>query len=299
MRYFQLSILVILTFALLPTFAQGQSPGTLITIAGGGSEEGENIPATQVGLNFPLGISLDATGNIYIADSENHRIRRVDITSGNVTTAVGSGIAGYSGDGGPATQAQLNRPTAVAVDNDGTIYVGDSENRRIRRVDPSGIITTIAGTGQRGFAGNGGPGIEATFGEITALLVGGGRLFISDGIDGNGQGNNRVRQLVLATGEIFALAGNGSATASGIQDGGNPILAGLTPEQLAFGPDFSIYLADFNNGRIRRVFPTSDSTNASQLWRAGQRRFPSKFQAICSKGMAARHLWHYSRVQPV
>ncbi|MGA1195062.1 MAG: FG-GAP-like repeat-containing protein [Candidatus Latescibacterota bacterium] len=245
----------------MPTITQAQAPGTIVTIAGGGSQEGENIPATNVGLILPLGISLDIQGNIYIADSQNHRIRRVDITTGNITTVAGTGTAGFAGDGGPATQAQLNRPSAVAVDNDGTIYIGDTENRRIRRVTPTGVITTIAGTGARGFSGNGGPAIDATFGEITALLVGGGRLFISDGIDANGQGNNRVRQMVLSTGEIFALAGNGSANETGVASGGSPVLAGLTPEQLAFGPDFSIYIADFNNGKIRRVFATSDSTS--------------------------------------
>ncbi len=264
MRYLQISIFVIFAGILLPLIAQAQAPGTIITIAGGGTEEGENIPATEVGLNLPLGISLDTQGNIYIADSENDRIRRVDIVTGNITTVAGTGEAGFSGDGGTATQAQLNRPTAVAVDNDGTIYIGDTENRRIRRVDPTGIITTIAGTGERGFSGDGVPAIEATFDEITALLVGGGRLFISDGIGANGQGNNRVRQLLLNTGEIFNLAGSGNAQASGVQDGGPSLLAGLTPEQLAFGPapDFNIHIADFNNGRIRRVFPTSDSTTA-------------------------------------
>ncbi|MBT5832551.1 MAG: hypothetical protein HOH77_20365, partial [Candidatus Latescibacteria bacterium] len=229
MRNLSIYLVVVLASVLLPFRAQAQEPGTIVTIAGGGTEEGENIPATDVGLDLPLGISLDAQGNIFIADTENHRIRRVDITTGNITTVAGTGEAGFSGDGGPANQAQLSSPAAIAVDNDGTIYIGDTANRRIRRIDTSGIITTIAGTGESGFSGDGGPAINATFNEITALLVGGGRLFISDGINANGQGNNRVRQLLLSTGELFALAGNGSATASGVQDGGSPALAGLTP----------------------------------------------------------------------
>lgn len=263
MRYIQIFISVIALF--LPTFAQAQEHGTLITIAGGGTEEGENIPATDVGLNFPLGISLDIQGNIYIADTENHRVRRVDIVTGNITTVAGTGgDGGFAGDGGPAAQAQLNRPTAVAVADDGTVYIGDSGNHRIRRVDLTGIITTIAGTGESGFAGDGGPATQATFGEITALLVGGGILFISDGIGTSPPSNNRVRQLVLSSSIISTVAGSGSATATGIQDGGSASLAGLTPEQLAFGPapDFNLHVADFNNGRIRSIFRTSDTTSA-------------------------------------
>jgi hypothetical protein len=109
MRYFKISLFVLLAGIILPTITQAQTPGTIVTIAGGGSQEGENIPATNVRLNLPLGISLDIQGNIYIADSQNHRIRRVDITTGNITTVAGTGTAGFAGDGGPATQAQLNR----------------------------------------------------------------------------------------------------------------------------------------------------------------------------------------------
>ncbi|MDA0709657.1 MAG: FG-GAP-like repeat-containing protein [bacterium] len=264
MRELNRFVIAALTVVLIPLGAWAQTPGTVVTIAGGGTQEGENIRATDVALNLPLSLSLDAQGNIYIADTENHRIRRVDITTGTVSTVVGNGEPGFSGDGGPAINAQLNRPNAVAVDNDGTVYIGDTNNRRIRRVDPAGIITTIAGTGVRGFSGDNGPALEATFWEIKALLVGGGLLYVSDGLDANNQGTNRVRQMILSTGIIATVAGNGSATASGVQDGGSPILAGLTPEQLAFGPapDFKIHIADFNNGRIRSLHRTTDTTSA-------------------------------------
>ena len=141
------------------TDGETQEPGTLVRIAGGGEQEGEDIPAVDLKLELPLGLAIDPGGNMYIAELGGHRVRRVDAVTGRATTVAGTGKAGFSGDGAPATDAQLNGPQGVAVDSLGNLYIADTGNRRIRKVDAAtGIITTIAGTGVFGFGGDGGVG---------------------------------------------------------------------------------------------------------------------------------------------
>ncbi|MCY4588591.1 MAG: SBBP repeat-containing protein, partial [Bryobacterales bacterium] len=156
--------------AALLVSAAGTQPSddwTISTFAGTW-EVGDGGPATAAGLTYPGGVAADGLGNIYIAGSSNNRIRRVD-PSGTITTIAGTGERGFGGDGGPATQAQLASPGGVAVDGLGNVYISDMNNHRIRRVDSSGIITTIAGTGERGFGGDGGPATAA-------------RLYLPDGV---------------------------------------------------------------------------------------------------------------------
>jgi sugar lactone lactonase YvrE len=247
-------LFLILLVSLFPLSVTAQEPGTIVTLAGGGEQEGEGIPATDLALQFPFGVGVDAMGNVYIADTGNHRIRRVDIVSGEATTVAGTGDFSFSGDGGPATEAQLNGPQSVAVDAQGNIYIADSANRRIRRVDSgSGIITTFAGTGEFGFGGDGGPASEAVFGELVALVIDErGILYIVDGLDIQSRGNNRVRTIDLSIGIVTTVAGNGDFNFTG--DGGPATEAGMTVEAVAVDKDGAIYIADFNNYRIRKVF---------------------------------------------
>ncbi|MDP6779864.1 MAG: FG-GAP-like repeat-containing protein [Candidatus Latescibacteria bacterium] len=237
-----------------------QEPGTLLTVAGGGTDEGEGIPAVEVALKRPLGVAVDSDGNIFIADTDNHRIRHVDAATGNITTVVGTGEPGFSGDGGPATGAQIRAPQAVAVDPDGNLYVADSGNRRIRRVDAATqTISTFSGTGDKGFSGDGGPAANAEYDEIVALLLDGRTaLYVADG-RGLFTGNDRLRRIDLQSGVIQTVAGSGSPSFSG--EGVPATDAGMTVEGIALGGDGSLYIADFNNYRIRRADPATGTIN--------------------------------------
>ena len=275
---------------------------TLATRAGTGVPgfSGDGGPASQASLNEPKGLAIDSRGHLFVADSENHVVRRVDRVTGLITTVAGSapesappvsqaggpdpvyeeevdplaetsqktteqftqqtdlsgtvrylvGAAAtkrYGGDDGPATKAVLNFPTAVAVDAQGDLYIADTMNHRVRRVDArTGIITTIAGTGQARFSGDGGPADRAALNEPAALAIDAqGQLYIAD------QSNNRVRAVDLKTGIIRTVAGTGSAAYDG---DGKPAtestLAGPSGLAVTAG---TLYIADTFNGRIRSV----------------------------------------------
>ena len=132
--------------------------GIITTVAGGGPGgggfAGDGGPATQALLQIPTGIAVDKSGNLYIADCFNQRIRMVTASTGIISTIAGSNVTGWAGDGGPATKATLSLPNGIAVDSSGNVYIADTDNRAIRKISTSGIITTVAGNGQPGFAPN-------------------------------------------------------------------------------------------------------------------------------------------------
>jgi uncharacterized protein (TIGR03437 family) len=197
--------------------------GIITTVAGGGSPAdgvGDGGPATQAAVS-PVAVAVDASGNLYISDIpiRGPRVRKVN-TQGIITTIAGTGISGYSGDGGPATSAQVSDPMGIAVDSAGNVYLADRYNARIRKISTSGIITTVAGGGRPASGiGDGGPAVNATLlGPYGVAVDPAGNLFISD------LGNVRIRK-VATNGVISTIAGNGTSTYSG--DGGPAVQAGI------------------------------------------------------------------------
>ena len=278
--------------------------GIIETVAGNGEPgyTGDGGPAKAASLNEPKGLCVDQAGNLYIADSENHVVRRVDLRTGVITTVAGicpagmtgpvssppaaevpvaededpfadisgdatkaysqvtdlSGTVRYvtggrltvehdSGDGGPARRARLNFPSAVAVDRFGNLYIADTMNHRVRRVDATtGVITTIAGTGQARYSGDGGPAVLAALNEPTGLAVRDEALYIAD------QSNNRIRRVQLSTNVITTIAGDGTAAYSGDQvPADQTSLSG--PSGVALAGKETLYVADTFNSRIRSV----------------------------------------------
>ncbi len=221
--------------------------GVITTVAGNGTAgySGDGGLATSASLNKPIGIATDLTGNIYIADSSNNRIRKVD-TSGVITTVVGNGTAGYSGDGGLATSASLNKPSGIATDLTGNIYIADSSNNRIRKVDTSGVITTVAGDGTAAYSGDDGAATSASINFPTGVFVDTvGNIYIADYF------NHRIRRADVS-GIITTIAGNGLAGYSG--DEGPAASASLYYARHVFADaGGGIYIADSNNNRIRKV----------------------------------------------
>jgi len=226
-----------------------QSNGKISTIAGNGSYgfSGDGGTATSASFADPWGLCVDGGGNIYVADLWNYRIRKIT-SGGEISTVAGNGIVSYSGDGGPATQAQLNTPEAVAVDSSGNIYIADTQNQRIRAVTPQGVIHTIAGTGTAGSSGDNGPAANAQLNSPSGLAVDAkGNLYVAD------TGNDRVR-VIAPNGIITPFAGSGTAGFSG--DGGAATGATLyQPRGLAVDASGSVYIADFANSRVRKVTP--------------------------------------------
>jgi trimeric autotransporter adhesin len=223
--------------------------GIITTIAGTGAQgfSGDGGPALSAQLYFPMGLAIDGSGNIYIADYWNHRIRKIN-TSGIITTVAGNGVAGFSGDGGLATSAKLNSPSKIAVDFAGNLYIADTWNHRIRKVNASGIITTIVGTGP-GFSGDGGPATLAKIEVPQGVAVDAmGNIYIGDTY------NMRVRK-IDPFGIITTIAG--SSPFNGYGGDGGPAAAALldNPNGVAVDASGNIYIADNQNHCIRRVNP--------------------------------------------
>jgi len=224
--------------------------GIIETVAGNGDWgfSGDDGPAVDASLARPMGLALDSEGNLFIADRDNNRVRRVDASSAKITTVAGNGTSGFGGDGDLATRAELDWPVAAALDGLGNLFIADQRNQRVRRVDSaSATITTVAGDGADGFRGD---GFQAVFAWLSypsgVVLDAAGNVFIADTL------NSRVRRVDVATRVITSIAGNGSSAFSGEDI---PALnASLSvPGDVAVDPGDALFIADTSNQRIRRV----------------------------------------------
>lgn len=227
--------------------------GNIIVVAGKPKKKGfsgDGGPATRAKLKKPEDVVVDSNNNIYIADKDNCRIRKVDGSTGIITTYAGTGICSYGGDGGLATNASFNKPRGLAIDASGNLYVADTDNHVIRKIDAATlIVTTVAGTNNRGYSGDGGPATAADLNKPEGVDINQfGAIYIAD------SGNHRIRKIDSTTGIITTYAGNGTRGDSG--DGGPPANAQLNKPVgvLAYDDvDGHILIADKDNHRIREV----------------------------------------------
>jgi streptogramin lyase len=225
---------------------------TVVGQGGHNGSSGDGGPATEAKIDGPKGVLFDRDWDMIITDSGNDKIRRVDGATGIITTIAGTGVTGESGDGGPATQAKLTEPRTMALAADGSLLFTEPRVNRIRRLDPSGIITTFAGTGKAGFSGDGGPASRAELNFNRGVAVdGAGTVWIADSL------NQRIRK-VDAAGIITTAAGSGktcyTTPDNSCGDGGPATGAGFaTPRALEFDEAGNLYVADTFNSRIRRI----------------------------------------------
>ncbi len=228
-------------------FALQVNAQIITTVAGNGTSGsvGDGGQATAAELKGPTGIAFDISGNLYVVDRSNNRIRKIT-TTGVITTIAGNGIQGFSGDGGQATAAEFHLPWGIALDLIGNLYIADASNHRIRKINTAGIITTVAGNGTQGFGGDGGQATAAKLNfpcGITTDIA--GNLYIADGQ------NNRIR-LVNTTGIIITVVGNGTPGALG--DGGQATAAeidncyGIVVDAVG-----NLYIPDGPDNLIRKV----------------------------------------------
>jgi Leucine-rich repeat (LRR) protein len=224
--------------------------GIITTVAGTNRKgyTGDNGPATAAKLHTPVAIALDGNNNIYIADAGRHRIRKVDNSTGIISTIAGKGSRGSRGDNGPATNAQLNQPSGLAVDKAGNLYITDTGNNRIRKIDNTGTISTVAGNGNTGYAGDNGPATAAKLNGPTDVTTdNAGNLYIADN-------NNHVIRKVDSNGNITTAIGNGNGNAGYSNDGTLATVTKLyNPSNVALDNNGNLLISDTNNHLIRQV----------------------------------------------
>jgi uncharacterized protein (TIGR03437 family) len=246
------------------------------TIAGNGNSTDLSV----------AGIAVDSAGNLFIADSANHRVRKVP-ANGTISTIAGDGVSGFSGDDGPALSARVSTLAGIAVDTLGEVYVVDAGNQRVRKILKNGFITTVAGNGQAGFSGDGGPAILAQLDDPSGIAVdGSGNFYIAD------TGNHRVRK-VSADGTITTIAGNGIAGYTG--DGGAGITASLmSPMGVAVAKFGVVYVSDTDNNAIRALTPGTQPVVIASVQDAGSELAtplsPGKIVVIYGSGLGPDQL---------
>jgi sugar lactone lactonase YvrE len=223
----------------------------ITTVVGTGDKgfAGDGGPAQAALLNGPFDVAFDGAGHLFFSDTFNHRIRRVDAQTGVITTIAGNGEAGFAGDGAPAVQASLNEPYGIAIDRAGNIFVADRLNRRVRRIDAAnGTITTLAGTGEPAYSGDGGPAARAGLAEPNGLALDADerQLYIADVAD------HRVRRVDLSSGAIATFAGTGAPEHGG--DDGPVVEARIFGARaVKLGPDGTIYILERQGSSLRAV----------------------------------------------
>ena len=224
MRHFNLSRTILTLMIAVCSLSRLQAQDSIVSIAGTGLQgySGDNGPATSAQLSNPNGIATDAPGNIYIADYSNNKIRKIDAVTGFITTVVDTGVSGYGGDNGAAVSAKVHFPLGLFIDGAGNIYISDSYNHRVRKVNAgTAVITTIAGTGTYGYTGDGQLAVNAQLNTPAGVFVdAAGNVYITDA------GNNVIRKIDASSGIITTVAGNGTSSFSG--DGGPATSAALS-----------------------------------------------------------------------
>ncbi|EFC37866.1 predicted protein [Naegleria gruberi] len=221
--------------------------GNIVTIAGNGNYgfSGDNGPATNAQFNYPCSVFVSSKNEVYITDYSNHRIRKI-LENGNIITIAGNGTVGFSGDNGPATNAQLYNPSSVFVSSNNEVYIADFCNHRIRKILENGNIVTIAGNGNYGFSGDNGPATNAQFNYPCSVFVSSkNEVYITD------YSNHRIRK-ILENGNIITIAGNGTVGFSG--DNGPATNAQLyNPSSVFVSSNNEVYFTDQHNNRIRKI----------------------------------------------
>jgi hypothetical protein len=236
--------------------------GIIYTIAGVGGQSGysgDGGQATLAHLAYPSGIAFDGDHALYISDTGNNVLRKVDLSTGIITTVAGTGVAGYSGDGGAATQGQLNYPWGITVAGDGSLYIADLSNNRVRKVSTAGVLTTAAGNGARGYSGDGGAATAAQLNVPAGVLVDvAGNLYVAD------SGNQLVRKVSATTGVISTIAGipGGGAAVDGLAANMSPLDG---PYAMFMDGPGNLYIADMFHQLIRILSSSATSLSFPEM----------------------------------
>lgn len=240
----------LLTWTLCLALASTVRADEIVTLAGTGADErsGDGGPAVKAGVGGPFGLTVGPDGRLYVCETTTHVVRRIDLKSGLIETVAGCGKKGYAGDGGPAREALLNEPYEVRFDSQGNMLFVEMQNQVVRRVDAkSGIISTVAGTGKKGFAGDGGPAVKAEFSSPHSICLDDRDvLYVCD------IGNHRLRVVDPATGVVSTLSGTGEKlpTPDGGPLEGTPLNG---PRTLDFDARRGMYLALREGNAVYRI----------------------------------------------